>query len=79
MCMSTPLKQTLSLSCFQEFDSGTLFHSCVCVPLQGMLLIIPGMLLTGWSSSAKVLYLGLVLYSFGTNTMLPLLYCGANI
>lgn len=37
----------------------------------GILAVIPGMLLIGWSSSAKVLYCGLILYSFGSGTVVP--------
>lgn len=42
--------------------------------MQGMLLIIPGMLLTGWASSQKMLYLGLAFYAFG-ECIAPKLLC----
>lgn len=42
---------------------------------QGMLAVVPGMLLIGWASSSKILYGGLLLYSFGKSHSISVMLC----
>lgn len=42
-----------------------LYDWFVCCWLQGMVLLMPGMFIIGRASSITLLYIGLVLFSFG--------------